>query len=161
MELWGCLRGNFFLIYSKFIQKQIIHLLRFMINTIIRINSWFSTFFYTLMSFLCLLMIFAEDFDGYKLVTCLLFLTLAITGFVTRNFGLTTFKFFKYLKHLAILCLVFAILFVIVAPLLLINHFGIDDSFGAILILIVMFIPAIVSSLAILFYKPKENIKII
>lgn len=125
---------------------------------IIRINAWFTTIFFALMSIIILLIIFIENFDVYKLLTFLLFFALTITGWCARNFGLNRFKFYQFSKPLAILSLLFGILFVIVAPLIFVNHFGVTKSFGAILALVIMFIPATISSIAILISKSRTEI---
>ena len=122
---------------------------------IIRINAWFTTIFFGLMSIIILLIIFIENFDVYKLITFLLFVVLSSAGWCTRKFGLNSFKFYKLSKPLAVLSLAFGILFVIVAPLIFVNHFGFTESFVAIFTLVIMFIPAVLSSIAILISKSK------
>lgn len=124
---------------------------------IIRINAWFTVIFFALMSIVSLLMIFMENFDVYKLAIFLLFMGMAITGLCARNFGLNKFKLFQLSKPLAVFSLVFGILFVIVAPLIFVNLFGVNESVGAIFALAIMFIPAVISSSAILFWKRKEQ----
>ena len=124
---------------------------------IIRINAWFTVIFFALMSIVSLLMIFMENFDVYKLVIFLLFIGMAITGLCARNFGLEKFKLYQLSKPLAVFSLVFGILFIIVAPLIFVNLFGIKESVGAIFALAIMFVPAVVSSCAILIWKRKEN----
>jgi cellulose synthase/poly-beta-1,6-N-acetylglucosamine synthase-like glycosyltransferase len=84
---------------------------------------------------------------------------MAITGFSARNFGLNEFKLYKLSKPLAVFSLVFGILFVIVAPFIFVNLFGVKESFGAIFALGIMFIPAVVSSSAILFLNQRKLIK--
>ena len=112
------------------------------------------------MSIVSLLMIFMENFDVYKLVIFLLFIGMAITGLCARNFGLEKFKLYQLSKPLAVFSLVFGILFIIVAPLIFVNLFGIKESVGAIFALAIMFVPAVVSSCAILIWKRKENWKL-
>jgi hypothetical protein len=126
---------------------------------IIRINAWFTVIFFALMSIVSLLMIFIENFDIYKLAIFVLFVGMAITGLSVRNFGLNEFKLYKLSKPLAVFSLVFGILFVIVAPLIFVNFFGVKKSFRAIFTLAIMFIPAVVSSSAILFLNQRKLIK--
>jgi hypothetical protein len=103
-------------------------------------------------------MIIIENFDIYKLVIFLLFVGIAITGLTARNFGLNKFKLYQLSKPIAVFSLVFGILFVVVAPIIFVNLFGVKESFGAIFALVIMFIPSVVSSSAILFSKPRRNL---
>lgn len=119
----------------------------------IRVNAWFTLIFFAFMSIVSLLMIFAENFDVYKIAVFLLFVGMTITGLSARNYGLNKFKLYQLSKPLAVFSLVFGILFVIVAPFIFANLFGVKESFGAIFALAIMFIPAVVSSCVILFLK--------
>lgn len=126
-------------------------------ENIIRINAWFTLIFFALMSVVTLLLILFEKSDGYTLFTLFLFVAMTITGLYARNFGLHQFKINYLAKLLAFFAFVFGILFVIGAPAILVNLFGVKESFGAIFTLAIMFIPPVLSSSALLFTKRKVN----
>ncbi|WP_111672739.1 hypothetical protein [Algoriphagus litoralis] len=133
------------------------HQKEFLKDEFIRISAWFTFIFFALISITSLFIIYLENFDFIKLSVFLLSVLISITGFFARKIGLDQFRLYKLAKPFAVFSLVFGILFSIVAPLFFVVVFGVMASFEAILALVIMFIPAVVSSSAILFLKRKTN----
>ena len=119
----------------------------------VRLNAWFTTIFFSIMSICCLFIVFEKKFEIWAVFTMLIFVAIAFSGFSARNFGSRKFRRYPLSKHIAILSLMFGILFVVIAPLIFTNLFGLRDSFKAIVALVIMFIPTVITSLAILFNK--------
>lgn len=126
---------------------------------IIRINAWFSLIFFAILSVFSILILTIEEFHISQLVALILFLVMTITGFTARNIGLKEFIMYKYSVLFAILSFLGAVFFVIVVPHLLIYLIGFPNSFSAIISSIIMFLPIFISSVSILLFKMKWNIK--
>ena len=117
---------------------------------IVRVCAWFTIIFFSLTSLVSFLMIFTEKSKIAIIGTFLILLGMSITGFYTRKFGLPSFKLYRFSKPLAIFTLIIGTLFVILAPIIFTKVSGFRSSFKAIITLLIMFLPVVVTSVAIL-----------
>ena len=125
---------------------------------IIRINASFSVVFYLMMSFIAMLSYFIEDFEYYKLVTSVIFLIMSITGLLARNYGSVGFNVTKFSLVTAVFSLFFGFLFVLIFPYILYNvNEDKTDTLKAVITLVILFLPAVLSSLIIILYKSKKH----
>ncbi len=122
---------------------------------IVRINGWFSAILFGLTSILGLILTFAEGFEVYKFITFSAFSSMAITGWYARKYRLDGFKINKASKLIALTSLLMVVFFIAIMPIMLVTLFGVNKSLGAIYTLELLFIPAGVSSIAILSPKGK------
>jgi len=83
---------------------------------------------------------------------------MSITGWYARRFGLSGFKAHRLSKLSAITTLIFGTIFIVFVPILFANIMGIEDTYLAIRNLIILFLPAVVSAIAIL--STKTNITV-
>ena len=120
---------------------------------IIRINGWITFIFFGLLSIVTLLIMIKESFNIYQLITFFLFIVMTFSGSHARKFGLQKFKLYKYSRVLALISLLAGIFFTVIVPFYLINLIGFQDSFSAISCSLIMFLPVLISSSAILFQK--------
>lgn len=127
---------------------------------LVRISAWFASIFYLIMSIVSLVIMFAEKIEYGIIVTFFMFILMSATGWNARKFGSTNFKVKKYSKILGILTLIFGIFFLVFTPIIFASQFGFGNSYVAILTLFILFSPAIISAIAILFGKTKKNVEI-
>lgn len=120
---------------------------------LVRVCSWFAMIIFSLISIVVLI----EDVDMAAAFVFFMCLCISATGWHARKFGSPGFKSNKFSKLLAIFSLVFGILFMVLIPILSTNLFGFDDSFLAIRNLLILFLPVVISSTAILISKPGED----
>jgi len=129
-------------------------------SILVKISAWFSVIFYLIMSFVSLVIMFTEKIEYGIIITLFMFLLLSFTGWNARKFGSTNFIVKKYSKILAILTLIFGIFFLVFTPIIFASQFGFGNSFVAIFTLFILFSPAIISAIAILFGGTKEPVNI-
>ena len=122
---------------------------------IITISAWFSIIFYTLMSLVALIVLLTEEFNYAVIATIFMFLSMSVTGFYARKIGNTNFKTIRISKLFAILTLIFGIFFVVLVPVLFSTLFNINESYLIIIVLFILYGPAVITSLAILTAKPQ------
>ncbi|WP_406684368.1 hypothetical protein N1F78_01155 [Seonamhaeicola sp. MEBiC1930] len=127
---------------------------------LVRISAWFASIFYLIMSIVSLVIMLSEKIDYGITITFLMFILMSVTGWNARKFGSTDFKVKKYSKILGILTLIFGIFFLVFTPIIFASQFGFGKSYVAILTLFILFLPAIISAIAILFGRTKETVEI-
>ncbi|MEL1241325.1 hypothetical protein [Flavobacterium flavipallidum] len=124
---------------------------------IVRIFGWISVVFYSIMALITFLILIYESLEITALLALTIFIGMAITGWKARTFGLNNFKHKLLVKLTAIFSLIFGCVFAILSPFIFSKSYGIGDSYEPIIVLIIMFLPSIISSLAILI-KDKTQI---
>ena len=123
---------------------------------LVRISAWFSSIFYLIMSFVSLVIMFAEKIEYGIIITFFMFLLMSATGWNARKFGSTNFNVKKYSKILGILTLIFGMFFLVFAPMMFISQFDFKNSYSVIITLLIFFSPAVISAIAILFGQKKS-----
>jgi hypothetical protein len=124
----------------------------------VRIFGWISVIFYSIMALIMFLILIYESLEITAFLTLTIFTGMAVTGWNARRFGLNDFKHKLIIKLTAIFSLIFGCVFAILSPFIFSKSYGIGDSYEPIVVLIVMFLPSIISSLAILIkYKVQIN----
>jgi len=125
---------------------------------IVRIFGWISAVFYSIMALITFLILIYESLEITAFLTLTIFIGMAVTGWNARMFGLNNFRHRLIIRLTAIFSLIFGCVFAILSPFVFSKSYGIGDSFEPIIVLIVMFLPSIISSLAILIkYKIQVN----
>ncbi len=122
---------------------------------IVRICAWFTMIFFSLTSLMSLVMIFTENSILVSLITFIIILGMAVTGLYARKYGLPDFRLYRFAKPLAVFSLLMGIFFVILTPIIFAGKFGLNNSFKAIITLLIMFLPVVISSVALLVSKPR------
>lgn len=122
-------------------------------DTIVRVCAWFTLIVFALTSVVGLGMIFTEKFNASVLLVPLLCLLMSATGWYATKSGLSGFKTNIFSKTVAMVSLIFGILVVILVPILFANSFGLNDSWLAIRNLLILFLPVVISAIAILTSK--------
>lgn len=120
---------------------------------LVRVCSWFSMIVYSLL----LIVVFIIEDDPSSIIVFFMCLCISVTGWFGRKFGLPEFKNNKFSKLSAIFSLIFGIAFMVVFPIIFGNLFGFKDSFLAIRNLIILFLPVVITSVAILSSKSGEK----
>lgn len=126
---------------------------------IVRSCAWFTFVFFGLTSIVGLIMLFARDFsfsEAAASVTCLL---IAGNGWYARRFGLPGFKSHVFSKAIAVFSLLFGIALVTLVPIVFASNVGFEDSWQAIRNLLIMFLPVVISAVAILTTKSQSAAK--
>ncbi|MBU3822492.1 hypothetical protein KO566_10495 [Flavobacteriaceae bacterium XHP0103] len=118
---------------------------------LVKISAWFSSIFYLIMSLVSLLIMFSERIKYSMVIVFSMFLLMSLTGWKARRFGLENFNVNKYSKILAVLTLIFGIFFLVFAPIMFVSQFDFKNSYTAIITLLIIFLPAVISAIAILF----------
>lgn len=121
-----------------------------MIEALVRICGWISAIFYLIMSVVAVAILFFNDLDLSAMVTLLIFAVMSFTGWNVIKFKSTHYKRTLLVKFSAILSLIFGIFFIFLSPLMFASVYGIGDSYESIIVLLLMFTPSVVSSIAIL-----------
>ncbi len=124
----------------------------------IRICAWISLVFYTIMSFVTFTILLLEELNISAIVTLTIFVIMAYTGWNAIKYQSINFKRTKFIRITAIISLLFGVMFITLAPFVFAKSYGIGDSYESILALLVMFIPDIVSSIALISKKNKIEI---
>jgi hypothetical protein len=128
---------------------------------IVRVCGWFALIMFALTSLVGLGMIFTQEFNVSIILALLICLLLSATGWYARKFGLPGFRVHVFSKTVAAVSLIFGILLLTLVPILFAHSFGISDSWLAIRNLLILFLPVVVSAIAILTSKSsglKENL---
>ena len=123
----------------------------------VRVCSWFTLIIFSLMSIVGLIMILVEKINIAAIITFIMCLLVSVTGWYARRYGLSGFKTNKLSKLSAILSLIFGIGFIILIPILFANLFGFENTYLAIRNLLILFLPAVIASIAILSSKSGET----
>jgi hypothetical protein len=126
-------------------------------GTIVRVCAWVTLIIFGLTSIVGLVMMFTQKFNVSILLVPFLCLLLSATGWYARKFGLSEFKTHLVSRSVAIVSLIFGILFVTMIPILFANSFGFTDSWLAIRNLLILFLPGIISAIAILTSKSAQS----
>ena len=124
---------------------------------IVRIFGWISVTFYSIMALVMFLILIFESLEITAFFTLILFTAMAVTGWNARRFGLIDLKDKLIIKLIATFSLIFGCTFAILSPFIFSKSYGIGDSYEPIIVLVIMFTPAIISSIAVLL---KKNYKI-
>lgn len=125
---------------------------------IVGIFGWISAVFYSIMALITFLILIYESLEITAFLSLTIFIGMAITGWNARTFGLKNFEHKLIIKLTAIFSLIFGCVFATLSPFIFSKSYGIGDSYEPIIVLIVMFLPSIISSLAILIkYKVQIN----
>ena len=127
---------------------------------LVRISAWFASIFYLIMSVVSLVIILSEKIEYGIIITFFMFILMSATGWNARKFGSVNFKVKKYSKILGILTLILGIFFLVFTPIIFASQFGFGNSYFAILTLFILFSPAIISAIAILFGRTKKTLEI-
>ncbi len=117
---------------------------------IVRIFGWISAVFYSIMALITFLILIYESLEITAVLTLTIFIGMAVTGWNARTFGLNDSKHTCIIKLTAIFSLIFGLVFAIFSPFIFSSSYGIGDSYEPIIVLIIMFLPSIISSIAIL-----------
>lgn len=114
---------------------------------------------FALTSIVGIVLMFTEKFNVSVLVALLMCLLMSATGWYARKFGLSGFKIHSISKAIAIVSLILGILLVILFPILFANLFGVKESWLAIRNMLILFLPVVISSIAILSSKSNYTAK--
>ncbi len=126
----------------------------------IRICAWFTTVIFGLMTFIGIGLMSYEGYNSISLLTVVLCLITALTGWNARRAGLVNYEPVRFSKVFAIVTLLGGIFFTIVFPLIIVTFFeGEDNTFLAIRNIWILFVPTCVSALAILFQHKFKIVK--
>lgn len=117
---------------------------------IVRIFGWISVVFYSIMALVTSLILIYENLDIYAIFSLSIFVGMAFTGWKTRNFGLINFKPTRLKKIVAIFSLICGCFFAIFSPYIFASSYGLRDSYEPIIVLIIIFLPSVITSIAIL-----------
>ena len=119
----------------------------------IRICAWISLIFYTILSLVTFAILFLEELNISAIVSLTMFAAMAYTGWSAKKIKSLHFKRTKFAMVTAIISLLFGVLFITLAPFVFAKSYGIGDSYESIIVLLIMFIPAVVSSIALILKK--------
>ena len=123
---------------------------------LVKICAWFSSIFYLIMSVVSLMIMLFEKIEYSMALVFFMFLLMSLTGWNARKFGSDNFNKNKYTKTLAMLTLIFGSFFLVFAPIMFVSLFDLKSSYAAIITLLILFSPAVISASAILFGKNKS-----
>jgi hypothetical protein len=98
----------------------------------------------------------SEKIEYGIIITFFMFILMSATGWNARKFGSTNFNVKKHTKTLGILTLIFGIFFLVFTPIIFASQFSFGNSYVAILTLFILFSPAIISAIAIIFGRIKK-----
>jgi len=125
-------------------------------GAIVRVCAWFTLIIFALTSIVGIGMIFTEKFNVSVLPAPLLCLLMSATGWYARKFGRLGFRTHVFSKTIAVVSLILGILLLTLFPILFANSFGFSDSWLAIRNLLILFLPVVISAIAILTSKSAE-----
>ena len=129
-------------------------------GTFVRICAWFTVIMFSLMTLAGAVLIFTEDSKMTAIIAILMCVVMSLTGWYARKFGLSDFRIHFLSKPMAVASLLLGALFVILFPVLFASISGFEDSWPAIRNLLILFLPALVSSIAILLSRPKRSLNV-
>lgn len=127
---------------------------------LVRLSAWFASIFYLIMSIVSLIIMINEKIEYAIIITFFMFIPMSATGWNARKFGSENYSIKRYSKILGILTLIFGLFFLVFTPIIFASQFGFGSSFVAILTLFILFSPAMISAIAILFGRRKQSAKI-
>lgn len=125
---------------------------------IIRICAWYTFVLFSILSLVSLIIAFNEGISDATVVLLFMCALLSITGWNARRYGLKNYNLNIFMKLIAILPLILVIVFMFFIPIWAMSSAGLDIPDKAIWLLIFIFLPGIISSIAILITKVKKNI---
>lgn len=123
---------------------------------IVRVCAWFTLAIFSLMTFGAFIMLFTEPFSAGILITLILCLLASSVGWSALKFQLPGYKIYPFSKPVAMISVIFGIVFIILVPFLFASSFGLKDSWVAIINLLLIFSPVVISATAILISKTKK-----
>jgi hypothetical protein len=123
---------------------------------IVRVCAWFTLIVFALTSIVGIGMIFTQKFNVSVIFAPFLCLLISATGWYARKFGLSGFQTHVFPKTVAVMSLIFGILLMTLVPVLFANSFGLSESWLAIRNLLILFLPVVISAIAILTSKSAE-----
>jgi hypothetical protein len=103
---------------------------------------------------------FTEKIEYGIIITFFMFILMSATGWNARRFGLVNFKTNRYSKILAVFTLIFGIFFLVLIPIVFASQYKFNNSYVAIFTLFILFSPAVISAIVLLFGRTKTSIKI-
>ncbi len=130
---------------------------RIMKEALIKICAWFSLIIFTPASVVGLFMINSAETLWTSILITLIFALFALTGWHGKKFGSDDFQISKGKKIIAALSLAFGLTMVVGFPLLIVQFSGTENSISAIRNLVILFLPTIILSIAILFIKQEKT----
>lgn len=125
---------------------------------IIRICAWYTFSLFSILSLVSLIIAFNE---GISLAIVILFFMctlLSLTGWSARRYGLKNYNLNRFTKLITILSLILIIVFMFFIPIWVMSSASLDIPDKVIRLLMFMFLPGVISSIAILITKIKKNI---
>ena len=102
------------------------------------------------MSISGLTLILTDDFKVVEILAFLMCAAMTTTGWHARKFGLAGFRIYPFSKPTAVVSLIFGVVLVTLAPIAFANLLGFQNSLSAIRNLLLLFIPVVISAIAIL-----------
>lgn len=119
-------------------------------KVLIRVCAWITLIIFSIMTFAALVMLFTEEFSAGTVITLILCVSASVTGWSALKFGLPGFRIYPFSKPVAVISMIFGIVFIILVPILFTNSFGLSDSWSAIMALLILFSPVVMSAIVIL-----------
>ena len=126
---------------------------------IVRISAWFTLIIFSITSLVSLTLFFSEKINIGIVISSLMCILFSLNGWNARKYGLASFKIYRFSKPVAILSLIFGIIFIVFVPILFSSFSDSNSTFLAIRNLVILFSPVVISSIAILGAKPKKNVE--
>ena len=123
----------------------------------VRICGWYTFVLFSILSLVSLIIDFNEGISVATVVLLFMFALLSLIGWNAKRYGLKNYSLNRFMKLIAVLSLILVIVFVFLIPIWVVNSAGIDIPDKVIRLLIFMFLPGIISSIAILITKGKKN----
>lgn len=126
----------------------------------VRICGWYTFVLFLILSLVLLVVVFVEglDIDIAMVICFMMFISLSLTGWNVKRYGLKNYSLSRFMKLIAVLPLILVIVFVFFIPIWVMNSASLDIPDKVIWLLIFTFLPGIISSIAILITKSKKNI---
>ena len=121
-----------------------------MIDKFIRFCGWLNLIVYSIMSMTSIVLVVINKFDLISILVLSLFIFIPITGWNTRRYGLSDYKLTQFSKTFAFLTLIVGIIFTVLVPIAFIKIKRDDRSLIAMINLLIIFVPVIISSIVVL-----------
>ena len=125
---------------------------------IIRICAWYTFVLCLILSLVQFIIFLEEGMDVGIVVSFFMLILFSITGWNARRYGLKNYNLNVFMKLIAIPPLILVIVFMFFIPIWAMSSADLDIPDKAIWLLIFIFLPGIISSVAILITKVKKNI---
>lgn len=125
----------------------------------VRICGWYTFVLFLILSLVLLVVVFVDglDIDIAIIICFMMFISLSLTGWNAKKYGLKNYSLNRFMKLIAVLPLILLIVFIFFIPIWVMNSAGLDIPDKAIWLLILMFLPGMISSIAILITRGKKN----